>query len=101
MIGSLQHLRVAGPSMEPTLFDGDLILYKKINTKKDNINIGDIVIAIHPNIKSKLIIKRIFYIYPNGLDLRGDNINSSTDSRHLGILEAEAIIGKVEKTIPR
>ena len=84
IIGYRQHLRVVGNSMEGVISEGDLITYKKINTKSLDLEIGDIVVAFHPKIKSKLIIKRIYSIYKNKFDLRGDNFLSSTDSRDWG-----------------
>ena len=53
IIGYRQHLRVVGNSMEGTISEGDLIIYKKINPKKLDLNIGDIVVASHPKIKGK------------------------------------------------
>jgi len=97
MIGYRQHLRVVGNSMERTLIEGDLITYKKLNPKNINLQIGDIVVASHPKTKKKLIIKRIHRIYQNKFDLRGDNSLSSTDSRELGLIELNLIIGKVDK----
>ena len=96
-VGYRQHLRVVGNSMERTLSEGDLITYKKIKPKNLDLEIGDIVVAYHPQIKSKLIIKRIFRIHQNKFDLRGDNILSSTDSREWGLLELDLIVGKVDK----
>ena len=97
IIGYRQHLRVVGNSMEGVISEGDLITYKKINTKSLDLEIGDIVVAFHPKIKSKLIIKRIYSIYKNKFDLRGDNFLSSTDSRDWGLIELDLIVGKVEK----
>ena len=97
MIGYRQHLRVVGNSMEDTISEGDLIIYKKINPKDLYLNIGDIVVALHPKVKNKLIIKRIYQIYKNKFDLRGDNLFSSTDSRDWGLIELDLIVGKVEK----
>jgi len=97
IIGYRQHLRVVGTSMERTLKDGDLVTYKKLNPKNLDLEIGDIVVASHPKTKNKLIIKRIHRIYQNKFDLRGDNSFSSTDSRELGLIEYELIIGKVDK----
>ena len=57
LIGYRQHLRVVGNSMEVTLSEGDLVIYKKINTKFSVLETGDIVIASHPRKKSKLILK--------------------------------------------
>ena len=97
IIGYRQHLRVVGNSMERTLKEGDLVTYKKLNQKNIDLEIGDIVVASHPKTKNKLIIKRIHRIYQNKFDLRGDNILSSTDSRDLGLIALDLIIGKVDK----
>ena len=97
IIGYRQHLRVVGNSMEETLKEGDLITYKKLNLKNIDLNIGDIVVASHPKIKNKLIIKRIHRVYQNKFDLRGDNFLSSTDSREFGLIDLNLIIGKVDK----
>ena len=99
MIGYRQHLRVVGNSMERILSEGDLITYKKINPKNLDLEIGDIVVAFHPKIKNKLIIKRIYRIYENKFDLRGDNFLSSNDSREWGLVELDLIVGKVEKIL--
>ena len=97
IIGYRQHLRVVGNSMAVTVKEGDLITYKKLNRKNINLHIGDIVVATHPKTKNKLIIKRIHRIYQNKFDLRGDNYLSSTDSRELGLIDLDLIIGKVDK----
>ncbi len=97
IMGYRQHLRVVGNSMEETLKEGDLITYKKLNLKNIDLNIGDIVVASHPKIKNKLIIKRIHRVYQNKFDLRGDNFLSSTDSREFGLIDLNLIIGKVDK----
>ena len=97
IVGYRKHLRVVGASMEGTLAEGDLITYKKLNPKNIDLKIGDIVVASHPKTKSRLIIKRIYRIYKNKFDLRGDNSLCSTDSRDLGLIELNLIIGKVDK----
>ena len=97
IIGYRQHLRVVGNSMQGTILDGDLITYKKINSNDIDLYIGDIVVAYHPKIKGKLIIKRIYRIIQNKYDLRGDNLLSSNDSREWGLIELNLIVGKVEK----
>ncbi len=101
IIGYRQHLRVVGNSMERTLKEGDLVIYKKLNKKNIDLKIGDIVVASHPITKNKLIIKRIHRIYQNKFDLRGDNSLASTDSRELGLIELDLIIGKVDKIFPK
>ena len=97
ILGYRQHLRVVGNSMQDTLSDGDLITFKKINRKHINLEIGDIVVASHPRIKNKLIIKRIHSIHQNKFDLRGDNSALSNDSRDFGLIKIDLIIGKLDK----
>ena len=97
IIGYRQHLRVVGNSMEKTLLEGDLIIYKKTNPKNHDLEINDLVVLYHPKIKNKLIVKRVFQIHQNKVDLRGDNSLSSTDSRTWGLIELDLIVGKVEK----
>ncbi len=98
--GYRQHLRVVGNSMENTLREGDLIVYKNLIRKKAQLKTGDIVIANHPTINKKLIIKRVHSINTYGIELRGDNIYSSSDSRQFGLIKASEIVGIVERVIP-
>ena len=100
IIGYRQHLRVVGNSMENTLREGDLIIYKNLTRKKAHLKTGDIVIANHPIINRKLIIKRIHSINNYGIELRGDNIYSSSDSRKFGLIKSNQIVGIVERIIP-
>jgi len=100
IIGYRQHLRVVGNSMENTLREGDLIIYKTLTRKKAHLKPGDIVIANHPTINRKLIIKRIHKINSYGIELRGDNIYSSSDSRQFGLIQSNQIVGIVERIIP-
>ena len=97
IIGYRQYLRVVGTSMERTLREGDLVTYRKLNKNNIDLEIGDIVVAYHPKTKNKLIIKRIHRIYKNKFDLRGDNSIESTDSREMGLIKLDLIIGKVDK----
>ena len=101
IVGYRQHLRVVGSSMQGALKEGDLVRYKKINPKNIDLKVGDIVVALHPQIKNKLIIKRIHRIQNNTFDLRGDNSLYSTDSRDFGLIDLNLIHGKVEKIITK
>ena len=101
IFGYRQHLRVVGNSMERILKEGDLVTYKKLNPKNIDLEMGDIVVASHPKTKNKLIIKRIYRIYKNKFDLRGDNSLASTDSREFGLIELDLIKGKIDKIFPK
>ena len=60
---------VKGTSMVPTLQDGQEITILKTN----NLNVGDIVVAVHPTYG--LIVKRLSIIEGNQVYLTSDNKN--------------------------
>ena len=82
--------------MFPTIKEGDLVIYKRI---KSLIKEGEIVVLNHPKDRRKLIIKRIFKINEKGIEVRGDNLISSIDSRQYGLVNRDSIIGIVETII--
>ncbi len=83
---------VEGNSMLPILEDGDKVLANR-NAK---VEVGDIVIAKHPDQKTGEIIKRVERINEKGHHyLVGDNLEESNDSRHFGAVSIEYIKGKV------
>ena len=78
--------------MLPCLVDGETVLIKLsyVSPKK-----GDIVVLHHPQ-KEMTIVKRVFMVRSDGwLDVRGDNFEHSTDSRHFGWVDSGRVIGKV------
>ena len=85
--------------MIPTFQPNDIVIYRPINKNEDSIELGSIVIAIHPLRTEQLIIKRIHNIHSKGIDLRGDNLAISIDSRHFGLIPPNYIIGVVENVI--
>ena len=89
--------------MSPSINDGDIVIYKPLDNnliKVTSFPIGSIVVAISPLKERVLIIKRVHKISHSGLDLRGDNLESSIDSRHFGFINIEDLYGSVEKIIP-
>ncbi|CAI5445757.1 unnamed protein product [Caenorhabditis angaria] len=89
----------SGPSMYPTIQDGDLVLAERFSIKAKNVQKGDIVGCLSPQKPDELLCKRIVAkegdpvesdFLPNGrvprghVFLRGDNSRLSTDSRHYG-----------------
>lgn len=81
-----------GPSMEPILNDGDVVLVER----NAAIEIGDIVVARHPVEQNSEVIKRVARINQRGhYYLVGDNLDDSNDSRHFGAVTREYIKGKV------
>jgi len=78
--------------MEPTLNDGDSIIFEKFIDQK--LNVGNIILCNHPYKKDKKIVKRIKKIIEENLVfLEGDNSLCSTDSRSFGPLSIDNIIG--------
>ncbi len=83
--------------MEPTLRDGDWLIYKPLKFIQYNqLNSGSIILLKHPKEPNKIIIKRIFSEKSYGIDVRGDNPLSSTDSRQFGLIQKESIIGLLD-----
>ena len=82
--------------MLPTFSDGDVIIYRPFLANESLPSSGSIVVAHPPDKPATMIIKRLHKINSTGLDLRGDNKNSSTDSRHFGYIQPKKIAGIVE-----
>jgi len=117
---------VDGKSMEPTLFDGNLLMVNKMIYDWQDVNHGD-VIVFHASEKEDYV-KRVIglpgdtitykndTLYLNGKkvdepyldpyrkndgkplteDFTGDNRRESLDSRYFGFVPIETIVGKVD-----
>ena len=88
--------RVVGPSMEPTLLDGDIVFAKKI--KANSLFMGDIVISHY---KDRDLIKRIADIKGDNVSLEGDNTEYSNDSRNFGYIPISSVKGRVFMIWPK
>tara|TARA_B100000965_G_scaffold283002_1_gene240889 strand:+ start:199 stop:495 length:297 start_codon:yes stop_codon:yes gene_type:complete len=84
--------------MMPTLYNGDLVFFKKYYADKTKLKIGDIVIFHHP-FKNIRLIKRVKTIEAYSIEVAGDNKNSSKDSKIFGFIQKEKIIGIVTSKI--
>ena len=76
-----------GPSMEPTLREGDIVLARVLRPRGQELTPTLPVIAVQPDQPNKLICKRIASVYPvpeATVTLLGDNTANSIDSRHYG-----------------
>ncbi len=100
-IGLRKHCRVFGDSMIPTLYEGDLLIYKPFDHKFSQLKIGDLIILSLPNEEDILIVKRIFSIKPNLIEVRGDNESDSIDSREFGPINYKQIQGIVQHIVPQ
>lgn len=82
--------RVTGVSMEPSLYNGDIVI-----TRRKTPKVGDIVIA---KINGREVIKRVKSCSPTALFLQGDNLSASTDSRNYGPVDFTSLLGVVSFT---
>ncbi len=84
--------------MRPTLASGDFVIFKPLTnaSRGKSLQEGCIVVANHPLLPKKLMVKRVHKIGFKGVELRGDNLDSSTDSRQFGLVSSESIKGVVE-----
>ena len=80
--------RVHGISMDPSLSDGQIVLF----LSSRNFKVGDIVIAF---VDGREVVKRITKIKGHKVFLEGDNKTSSTDSRKYGWISDVHISGKI------
>ncbi|WP_431680438.1 nickel-type superoxide dismutase maturation protease [Kitasatospora sp. KL5] len=82
---------VAGPSMRPTLRDGDRVLVRY----GARIRPGAVVLVRHPLRQDLLLVKRAAGRRPGGWWLLSDNPLVTTDSREYGAVPAELVLGRV------
>ena len=99
--GRRRHCKVVGNSMLPTLKQGDIVFYRPIKPGQSSLENGCIVVAKDPLNLHSLIVKRVHQEKPLGLELRGDNVKNSIDSRSFGIVNHSYIYGIVEHVISR
>ena len=90
-----QRACITGSSMTPAFFPGEEVLYDPKAYQRRLPEVGDVVVAIHPNTTQK-IIKRVTSVLEDGsCFLTGDNQEASTDSRSFGFVSLKHILGKV------
>lgn len=79
---------VRGPSMSPTLHDGDIVLARF----GAPVRPGDVVLVRWPARPQQLSVKRAGRRDGPGWHVLGDNPFGSTDSRELGPAEVLAVV---------
>lgn len=84
---------VIGDSMWPTLKDGDT--FEAIPYSNQTINEGDIVVFNDPTHPSRICVKRVVHVKPEGLFVEGDNPDptASTDSHNYGLVSYNLLVG--------
>jgi nickel-type superoxide dismutase maturation protease len=79
---------VRGPSMSPTLRDGDALLVRR----GGRVRVGDVVVARFRSRPDLLVVKRAVRPQDDGWWVRGDNEFVEDDSRRYGVAD---VIGRV------
>jgi len=98
-----------GPSMEPTIHDGDYIVIDKITTMTMSFKRGDIVVCRSPSDPHSFLCKRVIgmpgdlvespdigcqFVPKGGVWLQGDNYINSHDSRNFGAVPMGLLKGR-------
>jgi nickel-type superoxide dismutase maturation protease len=80
---------VQGPSMIPTLDEGDRLVVWRSN----RLRLGDLVVVVDPHFTGRLLVKRIVGLGDGSLVLGGDNSGVSRDSRSFGAVPLASVLG--------
>lgn len=83
--------RIDGYSMLPDFHPGDFIAVNQWAYIIGRPKVGDVVVLKN----SKNLVKRIAAIFPEGIEVRGDNEKQSTDSRAFGLVPKSKVVGRV------
>jgi len=90
----LARFKIIGHSMEPQIEDGQSVLVSSISYLFKTPKINDIV-AFKDIRNTQVLIKRITKIKNGKYFVLGDNKRDSLDSRKLGFISKDKIIGEV------
>lgn len=87
-------MRVTGESLSPDFQDGDFVLILKIPFLFKPIKAGDTIVFKHPSYGT--LIKKVDRLDPNGdsIYVLGSH-QFSLDSRQIGWIEQQNVVGKV------
>ena len=86
--------------MQPSLEPGDRVLVRRLGQTAAP-SLGSVVVTWHPQRSKLRLIKRLKSVEETGLWLLGDNPGESTDSRQLGAVPTNLLIGEVVGRLPR
>ena len=86
-MGPLFAVLVQGPSMVPTLRDGDAVLVRRGGRVTRP---GDVVVARFRSRPDLLVVKRVVRAEDSGWWLRSDNEYVADDSRTYGVADVDA-----------
>lgn len=82
---------VEGDSMAPALRPGDRVVVVRTPVLEE----GDLVALFDPEDRSRVLVKRVARLEAESIDVRGDNVAASRDSRSFGPVPRRLVIGRV------
>jgi nickel-type superoxide dismutase maturation protease len=82
---------VRGHSMEPALREGDWLL---VLPPRRVVRSGEVVVVRDPRERSRLLLKRVRDVTPDGVVVHGDQAEHSTDSRAFGAVPLGDVVGR-------
>lgn len=88
--GRFTRVVVSGNSMLPGLLPGDRLLVVPVLRIRE----GQVVAMSDPRQPGRVLVKRVHSIHAGLVEVRGDNIAESTDSRHFGRVPRASVIGR-------
>jgi len=83
-----QIVRVSGPSMSPTLRDGDIVLVRHGVAPRAR----DVVLARYRSMPDRPVLKRVVRRAGDGWELASDNPGAGGGSDAHGIADVEAVV---------
>ena len=87
----ITRVRIVGPSMEPTLRNGDWWVVRRTS----RVAAGDAVLLRHPHRPHLTVVKRAVERREGGWWVLGDNLDLSEDSRAFGVVPEGCIVGRL------
>jgi nickel-type superoxide dismutase maturation protease len=84
-------VRIVGPSMAPTLRNGETHLA----VTGVRLRSGHVVVIRHPERPGLLTVKRLVRREDDGWWVEGDNAAESTDSRQFGLVDPGLVVARV------
>lgn len=84
-------VRIVGPSMEPSLSNGDWWLVRRTS----DVRVGDAALLVHPLRPDLLVVKRLVRREASGWWVVGDNEAESEDSRQFGVVPEANVVGRL------
>ena len=84
-------VRVVGPSMEPTLRNGEWWLARR----GGHVQTGDVVLLVHPERPDLRVVKRVMHRVEKGWWVEGDAPGTSGDSRAFGPVPDRLILARL------